>query len=198
MTDKTLAGSSKERSLLKALHDIALYQGHYASDKNPTVRGLKKIAVDAIDAFHEVPTAPETEALPRCQCGKYPFGTPPNDSVRIEDIDGVHYWKRVCQLGQQNAQKCGGKCPRHGPYVLLGRKGPCPICEEIKQRGGWVAGKGYARDNDAPETLPIDPAHCQWSRKHTIAGVLHERGCEGSPCLCGGQQTLQPVARSNV
>lgn len=51
--------TSKERSLLKALHDIALYQGHYASDKNPTVRALKKIAVDAIDVFHEPPTAHE-------------------------------------------------------------------------------------------------------------------------------------------
>jgi hypothetical protein len=54
---------SNEWALLKALHDIALYQGHYASDKNPTVRGLKKIAIDAIDAFHEPPTAPETECV---------------------------------------------------------------------------------------------------------------------------------------
>jgi hypothetical protein len=36
-------------------------------------------------------------------------------------------------------EKCGGKCPRHGPYVLLGRKGPCPICEEIKQRDSMKA-----------------------------------------------------------
>lgn len=29
---------------------------------------------------------------------------------------------------------CGGRCPRHGEYVLIGRHGPCPICEEIKRR----------------------------------------------------------------
>lgn len=53
-------------------------------------------------------------------------------------------------------EKCGGKCPRHGPYVLLGRKGPCPICEEIKQRDSEKASKqreltlhdfGYAPGN---------------------------------------------------
>lgn len=38
------------------------------------------------------------------------------------------------------------------------------------------------RDNDPAET---HCGHCEWSRKHTIAGVLHERACMGSPCRCG-------------
>lgn len=38
------------------------------------------------------------------------------------------------RAGLEAPEQCGGKCPRHGRYVLLGRKGPCPICEEIKHR----------------------------------------------------------------
>lgn len=38
------------------------------------------------------------------------------------------------------------------------------------------------RDNDPAES---HCGHCEWSRKHTIAGVLHERECMGNPCRCG-------------
>ena len=45
------------------------------------------------------------------------------------------------------------------------------------------------RDNDPSETHCV---HCDWSRKHTIAGVWHERGCMNSPCRCGANQESKP------
>lgn len=40
------------------------------------------------------------------------------------------------------------------------------------------------RVNDPTETHCVQ---CEWSRKYTIAGVLHERGCNNHPCICGAQ-----------
>ena len=40
------------------------------------------------------------------------------------------------------------------------------------------------RDNDPAETHCV---HCEWSRRHTIAGILHERDCMGAPCRCGAE-----------
>jgi DNA-directed RNA polymerase subunit RPC12/RpoP len=47
------------------------------------------------------------------------------------------------------------------------------------------------RDNDPSETHCV---HCEWSRRHTIAGVLHERDCTGHPCRCGAVPAVKAAA----
>lgn len=49
------------------------------------------------------------------------------------------------------------------------------------------------RDNDPSETHCVQ---CEWSRKHTINGVLHERRCFDHPCICGAKasgSSVEPV-----
>lgn len=110
-TQKAATLTSKERALLKALHDIALYQGHWVSDKNPTVRGLKKIAVDAIDGFHE----------PREHCDRRR-----HDFVKLPGgtIATCTYCNRPEPLAQK-ALECG--CPSHHEHGPEGAKG-CAVC----------------------------------------------------------------------
>lgn len=52
------------------------------------------------------------------------------------------------------------------------------------------------RDNDPSETHCVQ---CEWSRKHTIHGVLHERGCFDHPCICGAAKSANEASgKQNV
>jgi hypothetical protein len=72
----------------------------YEFDK-PTALRMLRAALRRVDSK-------ETGGLPRCQCGLYPFGGNVGPSARIEDLHGVHYWDKPCQIGQQ---KAGGSGP---------------------------------------------------------------------------------------
>jgi hypothetical protein len=49
----------------------------------------------------------------------------------------------------------------------------------------WLCIHGH--ENAATET---HCTVCDYSRKHTIGGVLHERSCGGHPCVCGAEKAI--------